>query len=889
MSWEPNPTSVEQLKQILAGTLYPNAQQRQQATEALDQAKHQEDFHNYLLYILVHDNSTPSEVRASAGVNLKNDMIKNFNVKNNDYLLENILKGLLVDDAFVRNITGTVITSIFSTLGISKWPQVLPQLIELSETGNITSQEASTSALAKICEDSSHILDTEYNGQRPLDFMVPKFLQLTASESSKVRANTLHCLNQIILTKTQSFLIHIDEFLSRLFALATDQDPSVRRNVCIAFANVLEVRPDRLLPHLDGCINYSLHSITSSEDEVALEACEFLLSLATSDIPSELIKNYLSTILPVLLKSMVYSEMDIFLMDNRDDDDVEDKDEDIKPTNAKVKSSHTTKNTNNNDNDDNDDDDEDDDDEEGDYGVEWSLRKCSAATLDVLSSVSPAEVLQIVLPILRENIGSNEWPVREAAILAFGAVAEGGIEFASNQLPALVPFLVERLQDTESSVRQITCWTLGRYSSWICSEAHKGGLYSNYFAPTFQSIVSCTLDKKKMVQESACSSLAQFIENSESELIQPFAQALVENFQQCFQKYQRKNLVVLYDAIQTFVERIEIDDESIQAILPPLLKKWEILNDEDKELWPLLECMSSVAASLGEKFAPYAIQVYQRSIRILEHCITLDKQVIQDPTINTPEKDFIVTSLDLIDGLCQGLTEHSGELIDEHLIRLLLECFNDPTDDVRQSAYALLGDIAIYIPNTLGSYLDQVILSIDREILARNFDSYAVVNNATWALGEISLRINLNKYLEKLVGTLIDLLNSNSTTAATVLENSAITIGRIGINSPEFFSTHIQEFLLEWSKHMLYLEENEEKETAFQGICNIISANPTGFNNESLIAFVNSITMYLSPGQKLAEIFQKLLIGYKEMLGDNWSNFLQTIDNPEELRSRYGI
>ncbi|ODQ58302.1 hypothetical protein WICANDRAFT_70236 [Wickerhamomyces anomalus NRRL Y-366-8] len=879
MSWEPNPTAIEQLKHILAGTLSPNSHERSQATEALDQAKIQEDFHNYLLFILVNDKSTTSQIRASAGVNLKNDMIKNFNVKTNDYLLENILKGLLDDDPFVRNITGTVITSIFSTLGVAKWPFVLPQLMELSETGNVTSQEGATGALAKICEDSSHILDTDYNGQRPLDFMVPKFIALTGSNSPKVRANALHCLNQIILTKTQSFLVHIDDFLQRLFSLAGDQDPAVRRNVCTAFAYVLEARPDKIAPHLDGCVNYCLHSITTSEDEVALEACEFLLALATSDIPEDLIKPYLPNILPVLLKSMVYSEMDIFLMDNTDDADVEDRDEDIKPTNAKVKDAHNQKNGGG--------DDEDEEDEDGDYSTEWNLRKCSAATLDVLTSVAPSEVLQISLPILRENIVSEQWPIREAAILAFGAVSEGGIELASQQLPALIPFLVERLQDDESSVRQITCWTLGRYSAWICSEAHKGGLYSNYFIPTFQSIIACSLDKKKMVQESACSSIAQFIENSETDLIQPLAADLVENFKKCFQYYQRKNLVILYDAIQTFVERIELDSGAIEAILPPLLKKWELLSDDDKELWPLLECMSSVAASLGEKFAPYAVQVYERSLRILQHCIEMDKQCKSDPNIQVPEKDFIITSLDLIDGLCQGLGEHSGELINEHLIKLVIECFNDPIDDVRQSAYALLGDIAIYIPNTLGSHIDEVIISIGREIVARNQENFAVCNNATWALGEISLRINLNNYLEKLVGILIDLLKSQA--MSTVLENAAITIGRIGISSPEFFSPHLNEFLLDWSAHMMYLEENEEKETAFQGMCNIILTNPTGFNNESLVAFVNTITMYLNPGQKLAEIFHKLLSGYKEMLGDSWTQFLQTIDNGAELTGRYSI
>ena len=71
------------------------------------------------------------------------------------------------------------------------------------------------------------------------------------------------------------------------------------------------------------------------------------------------------------------------------------------------------------------------------------------------------------------------------------------MKLSGNELPSLVPFLVDRLQDNEPRVRQITCWTLSRYSTWVSEEAHEGGQYANYFQPTFQSIVACALDSKK--------------------------------------------------------------------------------------------------------------------------------------------------------------------------------------------------------------------------------------------------------------------------------------------------------------------------------------------------------------------------------------------------------
>ena len=46
-------------------------------------------------------------------------------------------------------------------------------------------------------------------------------------------------------------------FLQNLFALATDEEPEVRKNVCRALVMLLEVRMDRLLPHMHSIIQVS--------------------------------------------------------------------------------------------------------------------------------------------------------------------------------------------------------------------------------------------------------------------------------------------------------------------------------------------------------------------------------------------------------------------------------------------------------------------------------------------------------------------------------------------------------------------------------------------------------------------------------------------------------
>lgn len=45
--------------------------------------------------------------------------------------------------------------------------------------------------------------------------------------------------------------------LQHLFALAVDDDPEVRKNVCRALVMLLEVRIDRLIPHMHSIIQVS--------------------------------------------------------------------------------------------------------------------------------------------------------------------------------------------------------------------------------------------------------------------------------------------------------------------------------------------------------------------------------------------------------------------------------------------------------------------------------------------------------------------------------------------------------------------------------------------------------------------------------------------------------
>lgn len=99
-----------------------------------------------------------------------------------------------------------------------------------------------------------------------------------------------------------------------MFNVATDDDPEVRKNVCQALVMLLEVRMDRLIPHMANIIEYMLIRTQDTDENVALEACEFWLSLAEQPICREVLGPHLSRLVPILVRGMKYSEIDIILL-----------------------------------------------------------------------------------------------------------------------------------------------------------------------------------------------------------------------------------------------------------------------------------------------------------------------------------------------------------------------------------------------------------------------------------------------------------------------------------------------------------------------------------------------------------------------------------------------
>ena len=322
----------------------------------LAQAKSSPDINNYLTYLFSSSQAPPGlsyspeeyhAVRSAAAVMLKNNIRTGYKTIPPDSLAlvrQSVPLALQDKNQSIRSYAGNVITEIVNRGGILGWPELLPELLALvgNDSGVVSpeAQEGAMSALGKVCEDNKKMLDKDYQGQRPLAYIIPKLISFTANEKPRIRSLALASINVFIPQKPQALLVHLDDLLNRLFQLANDTSSDVRRQVCRAFVQIVEIRPDKILPHISGLVDYMIAQQRKIEDEeLACDAAEFWLTVGEHHELWKSLGPYLHKIIPVLLESMVYSEEDIAMLEGGEDDaDEEDRAEDIKPKFAKNKS-----------------------------------------------------------------------------------------------------------------------------------------------------------------------------------------------------------------------------------------------------------------------------------------------------------------------------------------------------------------------------------------------------------------------------------------------------------------------------------------------------------------------------------------------------------------------
>ncbi|ORZ36580.1 armadillo-type protein [Catenaria anguillulae PL171] len=482
--WQPDPAGLAKLVDLLhGGSSADNLVQRRVQQEISQLGATVPDFACYLAHILSSPNDDAA-LRTIAGFALKSYLI-NYLPNLDPHVLHHVKTSVLANlgdpSPDVNKVTGTLISYLLAHLRVEGWPEAPRRLAELLAPGNDESHPAFHAALStvfKTCEDDADDLLT--SPTQPLSLLLPHLIRLVTSPKPKLAAIAINCMTELSHGETPLMQQVFPTYLAALFSRALDADPTLRKSVCMSICRVLENKPEVLEPQLNDIMRYMLTCTQQQDDdELALEACEFWLVLGESDEYVGALGAYLEQLVPVLVQRMVYSENEIIdLGGDEDDAHVPDSEQEIKPRHYRGKSgadmstptptggdgpaSSDTEGGAGTGGAGGDDDEDDDDDDDQEVANSWTVRKCAAATLDMIAGIYQTDILPVrkldlvrarpqYLPgfvdALMANCVHRNKKVQEAACSALATLEEAAGSALAHYLPRILPVLTRCLNE----------------------------------------------------------------------------------------------------------------------------------------------------------------------------------------------------------------------------------------------------------------------------------------------------------------------------------------------------------------------------------------------------------------------------------------------------------
>ena len=728
---------------------------------------------------------------------------------------------------------------------ISEWGELIPFLLSCINQSNNTQQNVTSGALLtlrKLLEDIPTRMAREAPSSSFND-LTPALLALLSSQDEILRKESLACLNCLVDPMPGSLVARMNDYLTGLSSLATDPSASVRKLVCQGIVSLLSRRSEYISPHIASISEFMLLATSDPDPLVAIEACDFWLTFAsleeTSDDMMKCIAALLPRLLPQLLKGIVYpaeKTEELIEANALDEDGGMEKAQDLAPVFHRS-SVRGTK-----------DDSESEEDNDFDDDNEWTLRKCSAASLDALAGLyGAAYTLPPLLPALEVGLSHNDQWIREASILALGAIAEGCQEELALHLPKLHPFLLSQLSDSGvlPQLRCISAWTIGRYSSWVVDQMNDDNGDKTLVAKVAQAFVGQLLDRNKKVQVAICSAFGVFFEAA-GELMVPYLEPVYQAFVKAMKAYRTRSLMILFDTMGVMANCVgpSTGEGPLPGLyVPTILQIWNDFasdNPFDRALLPLMECLASITVTCGLNFQPWAMDAFENSMAMIEACnlvISHEEELAEDDELADP----IICSVDLLDGLVEALGGHFIALVSGSsrygptFANVLVGLSEHQVSGVRMSFFALLGDLARKAPSLIETGLPKLLAEALSSIDPMHS---AMCNNAIWAIGEVCVRCGvnaepLNPHAALLVQQLIPFLMGNSIDIDGIIvetngiaENAATTMGRLACVNPNFVAPEMGRFLHGWLTAMSHVSNSDERRDAFQGFVLALRANP---------------------------------------------------------------
>ncbi|KAI9224789.1 armadillo-type protein [Blastocladiella britannica] len=484
---------------------------------------------------------------------------------------------------------------------------------------------------------------------------------------------------------------------------------------------------------------------------------------------------------------------------------------------------------------------------EDDYSFEpdesWTLRKCSAATLDELSGSFGKEMVDIVKQALPAMLKSNDWLDLETAILAIGAISHSCIADLTDVLDDLASGFETVLRDKSAHpiLHNISAWSLARLFTALAG--HEGANKSNYpaLAPSRviatymdalqgQAIVAATPGSTRIVQkkrlEAVFSGLATIMEDCKRDDLIPIGPDLADFVFTHFNEQGGIPTSVALDCLSSFAEAwsssTPMDLAIAERFLAPLVAlydKFETVPQNDQI--SIIETLSTAAPRMGSAINASAGKLFTGALGFASR--NLDEESLEQ------RGALVVANVDLLAGLMEGLDPSvSGLLIQanaDQLSTMILDIIKLNNDDLLQSIAAMLGDMPAEAYPLLGASMHTITAQLIT-LLSQSRMGASARTNIVWMMSRGLLRNpdGMRPLVPALVTQLQGMLSMYGYSAQNSLRiNTALCFGMLGLVAPKLVAPIAYSMTQQWAR-ALQGEKDDEAAMSAIGMLKIMLA-----------------------------------------------------------------
>lgn len=472
---------MDELKKILQATVSPDQNELQAALKYLEDAT-AGNFPQFMFALsqLLVDVSEQPIVRQAAGIQLKNGLVsKDATMKQAysnrwfgiDETVRNQIKGMVfqslgTETAKPSSAAACIAGIASAELPHGQWPDLMTNLCNNSSAEGSSDQlkEATLETIGYICQD----IDAQYLSTYSV-FILRAIVTRMGNEEPNV---------SIRFAAVNAFLNSL-EFIRGNFEKAEDRNyimtvlcqstQSTEKKVKVAALQCLVKIISLYYEHMESYMGPALFAITvdamkSDEEEIALQGIEFWSSVCDEEIDLALeaaeadetgiqastfsryyAKGALQHLVPLVLQKLAEQE-------------------------------------------------------EGDDEEDWTPHKAAGVCLMLLASCCGNEVIPHVLPFVEQNIQSQDWKLRDAAVMAFGSVLEGpDVQSLNSPVQQAMPMLLKLMKDDNMGVRDSVAWSMSR----ICDQVPEAALNTANIENLLNVLIE-NLDSEPRVASNVC-------------------------------------------------------------------------------------------------------------------------------------------------------------------------------------------------------------------------------------------------------------------------------------------------------------------------------------------------------------------------------------------------